>query len=148
MASRDGLVPILLGVVGLLVFAGGMTGIVVAVQRWRRERRAAVSHRSAIGRIVDRYLPRGSEPHPEGPRYTIDFTAGDGRVVRFIADSVGVTPKKVGDDVEVLYNPARPEDAFVRGGNRATAYILGIGGFVFTIVGLLMALAGLEQALR
>ena len=148
MADHGGLVPILLGAVGLLAFAGGMTGIVVGVQRWRRERRAAVSHKSAIGQIVNRYLPSGSAPHPDGPQYTIDFTAGDGRGVRFIAGSVGFAPKKVGDDVEVLYNPARPEDVFVRGGDRATAYILGIGGFVFTIVGLLIALAGLEQALR
>jgi len=28
-------------------------------------------------------------------QYANDFTAGDGRVVRFIADSVGFAPKKV-----------------------------------------------------
>jgi hypothetical protein len=34
--ADHGLVPILLGAVGLLAFAGGMTGIVVASDRARR----------------------------------------------------------------------------------------------------------------
>ena len=150
LANQEGagLVPILLAVAGLVGLGGGLTAIVAAVLRWRRGRRAALAHTAATGRIADRYLPSGSARHSDGPQYTIDFTTADGRVVRFTTDSVGLSPRKVGDDVDVLYDPAAPADAVVRGGERTAAYLLGIGGIVFTIVGLLMALAALDQMLQ
>lgn len=149
MADHDGLglIPLLLGTAGLMGVAGGVTAVVAAVRRRRRELRAAVAHRAATGRIVDRFLPSGSAVRADGPQYTIDFTTADGQVVRFVTDSVGLTPRSVGDGVDVLYNPADSKDAFVRGGERAAAYLLGIGGVVVLIVGLVMALAALDRML-
>jgi Protein of unknown function (DUF3592) len=137
--------PILLGFFGLAMLAGGLAASFGAVRRWRRETRGALAHTLATGRIVSRYIPPGGSTYSEGPRYTIDFTTPDGRVTRFDTDSVGLAPRNVGDTVPVLYNPADPEDAFVRGGERVAAYLLGIAGVIFTIVGLLMSLAALDQ---
>jgi hypothetical protein len=139
--------PILLGFFGLAVLAGGLAASFGAVRRWRRETRGAAAHTLATGRVVYRYIPPGSSTYNDGPRYSIDFTTPDGRVTRFDTDSVGFAPRNVGDSVPVLYNPADPEDAFVRGGERVAAYLLGIAGVVFTIVGLLMSLAALDQVL-
>jgi hypothetical protein len=139
--------PILLGLVGLAMLAGGLAASFGAVRRWRREARGVLAHAPATGRIVSRDIPPGSSTYTEGPRYTIDFTTPDGRIARFDTDSVGFAPRDVGDSVPVLYNPADPEDAFVRGGERVAAYLLGIAGVIFTIVGLLMSLAALEQVL-
>jgi len=139
--------PILLGLVGLAMLAGGLAASFGAVRRWRRETRGVHAHAPATGRIVSRDIPPGSSTYSEGPRYTINFTTPDGRVMRFDTDSVGFTPRSVGDSVPVLYNPANPEDAFVRGGERVAAYLLGIAGVIFTIVGLLMSLAALDQVL-
>ena len=77
---------------------------------------------------MDEYIPAGSSNHPDPPRYTIDFVTAAGRVVRFNTDSVGFAPRNVGDAVPVLYNPADPDDAFVRGGERVAAYLLGMPG--------------------
>ena len=139
--------PILLGLVGLAMLAGGLAASFGAVRRWRREARGVLAHAPAMGRIVSRDIPAGSSTYSEGPRYTINFTTPDGRVARFDTDSVGFAPRNVGDSVPVLYNPADPEDAFVRGGERVAAYLLGIAGVIFTIVGLLMSLAALDQVL-
>jgi len=68
--------------------------------------------------------------------------------VRFVTDSVGFAPKPVGASVDVRYDPANPQDAFVRGGERTTAWILSVAGVVFVLVGLLAALAGLDLAMR
>ena len=139
--------PILLGLFGLAMLAGGLAASFGAVRRWRRETRGALVHTLATGRIVSRYIPPGSSTYSEGPRYTIDFTTPDGRVARFDTDSVGFAPRSVGDSVPVLYNPADPADAFVRGGERVAAYLLGVAGVIFTIAGLLMSLAALDQVL-
>jgi len=93
------------------------------------------------GRVIDRYLPPGSATGTNPPRYTIDFTAADRRVVRFITDSVGWKPKQVGDTVDVLYNPADPEDACVRGGEPVAAWLFTTAGVIFTIIGLFMTLS-------
>jgi hypothetical protein len=140
-------IPILIGVVGLVVLAGGLATSFGAVRRWRREKHGALVHTLASGRLVDRYIPAGSSNHPDPPRYTVDFVTAAGRIVRFNTDSVGFAPRNVGDAVPVLYNPADPDDAFVRGGERVAAYLLGIAGIIFTIVGLLMALAALDQVM-
>ena len=146
MIEKSG-IPILLGVVGLAVLAGGLAASFGAVRRWRRERHGARRHTLAAGRVADRYIPAGSSDHPDPPRYTVDFTTAAGQVVRFNTDSVGFAPRNVGDAVPVLYNPADPDDAFVRGGERVAAYLLGVAGIIFTIVGLLMALAALDQVM-
>lgn len=140
-------IPILIGVVGLVVLAGGLAASFGAVRRWRRERHGALVHTLATGRVIDRYLPAGSSNDPDPPRYTVDFITAAGRTVRFNTDSVGFAPRNVGDSVPVLYNPADPEDAFVRGGERVAAYLLGIAGIIFTIVGLFMAMAALDQVM-
>jgi hypothetical protein len=129
------------------MLAGGLAASFGAVRRWRREARGVLAHAPAMGRIVSRYIPPASSTYGEGPRYAIDFTTPDGRVTRFDTDSVGFVPRNIGDTVPVLYNPADPEDAFVRGGERVAAYLLGIAGVIFTIVGLLMSLAALDQVL-
>jgi len=139
--------PILLGLVGLAMLAGGLAASFGAVRRWRRETRGVLAHVPATGRIVSRDIPPGSSTYSEGPRYTINFTTPDGRLTRFDTDSVGFAPRSVGDSVPVLYNPADPEDAFVRGGERVAAYLLGIAGVIFAIVGLLISLAALDQVL-
>ena len=139
-------IPILIGVVGLVVLAGGLAASFGAVRRWRREKHGALVHTLASGRVVDRHIPAGSSNHPD-PRYTVDFVTAAGRAVRFNTDSVGFAPRNVGDAVPVLYNPADPDDAFVRGGERVAAYLLGIAGIIFAIVGLLMALSALDQVM-
>jgi len=63
--------------------------------------------------------------------------------VRFITDSVGWKPKQVGDTVDVLYNPADPEDACVRGGEPVAAWLFTTAGVIFTIIGLFMALSAI-----
>lgn len=138
-------IPILIGVVGLVVLAGGLAASFGAVRRWRREKHGALVHTLASGRVVDRDISAGSSNHPDPPRYTVDFVTAAGRVVRFNTDSIGFAPPNVGDSVPVLYNPSDPNDAFVRGGERVAAYLLGIAGIIFTIVGLLMALAALDH---
>lgn len=129
------------------MLAGGLAASFGAVRRWRRETHGVLAHAPATGRIVSRYIPQGSSTYSEGPRYTIDFTTPDGRITRFDTDAVGFAQRTVGDSVPVLYNPADPEDAFVRGGERVAAYLMGIAGVIFTIVGLLMSLAALDQVL-
>ena len=139
-------VPLLLGVTGLIVLTGGITSLVEAVRRFRRERRGAVGYSAATGRVIERYLPQASSQQVSSPSYTIDFTAADGNVVRFITDSVGWGPRPVGASVQVLYNPATPDDAFVRGAMRVAAYLFAVAGVIFTLVGLLMALSALDLA--
>src|SRR5262245_19170335 len=95
---------ILLGLFGLAMIAGGLAASVGAVRRWRRETRGALAHTLATGRVVSRYMASGSSTYSEGPRYTIDFTTPDGRMTRFETDSVGLSPRDVGDAVPVLYN--------------------------------------------
>ena len=141
-------VHILLGVTGLLVVAGGITGFVTAVIRWRRGQRAAVSYAPATGRVTSRYLPPGSAPSTGGPSYTIEFKTSDGRTVSFSTDSVGMMPKNVGDNVDVLYDRDQPDEAVIRGGERKAAFIFGISGFIFTIIGLLLLLGALDVASR
>jgi uncharacterized membrane protein YphA (DoxX/SURF4 family) len=135
------LVPILLAVAGLGSLTGGIACIIGAVRRRRRGQRAAQTFTPAIGRVIDRYLPPGSATGTNPPRYTIDFTAADRRVVRFITDSVGWKPKEIGDTVDVLYNPADPEDACVRGGEPVAAWLFTTAGVIFTIIGLFMTLS-------
>jgi hypothetical protein len=80
-----------------------------------------------------------------------EFTSAGGRLVQFTTDSVGrvlAAPVDVGDQVDILYNPANPQDAIVRGGERTAAYLFGTSGFVFTVIGLLMALSALDLYLR
>jgi hypothetical protein len=137
------LVPILLAVAGLGSLAGGIAALVGAVRRRRRGQRAALTFTPATGRVVKRYLPTGSAPGNPSPSYTIDFTAADRQAVRFVTDSVGWKPKEIGDTVDVLYNPAAPEDACVRGGEGVAARLFAIAGVVFTIVGLFMAFSAL-----
>src|SRR5262245_43125139 len=131
---------ILLPLVGLVVLAGGIAALVGAVIRWRREKRAARTYVSVQGRIIKRYIPPGSSTRNDGVSYTIDFATGDGKTARFETDSVGVTPRNVGDVVEVLHDPADPEKAIVRGGERLAAYLLTIAGVIFTLIGLLISL--------
>ena len=137
------LVPILLAVAGLGSLTGGIAALVGAVRRRRRGQRAAQTFTPATGRVVDRYLPTGSAPGNPSPSYTIDFTAADRQAVRFVTDSVGWKPKQIGDTVDVLYNPAAPEDACVRGGEPVAAWLFTIAGVIFTIIGLFMALSAI-----
>jgi hypothetical protein len=141
------IIALLICLAGLFAFTGGSIALVVARRRFRRERLAEGTHAGATGRIAERYIPATRTPGSHGPRYTIDFTAG-GVPVRFVTDSVGFAPKPVGASVDVRYDPANPQDAFVRGGERTTAWILSVAGVVFVLVGLLAALAGLDLAMR
>jgi Protein of unknown function (DUF3592) len=118
------------------------------VRRWRREKRGAMGHALAAGRVVKRYIPPGSSGGPDSPSYTIDFRTADGRAVSFTTDSVGFRPKNVGDTVPVLYNSTDPDDAFVQGGERVAAYMFAVAGLIFTVVGLLMTLSALDLATR
>ena len=136
------LVPELLGIVGLLTLAGGTVAITGAVPRWRRERSTTPGRMAATGRIVGCYLPPGSVVHAEGPRYTIEFTTSDGRVMRFVTDSIGLVPRPVGSTVDVLYEATNPDAAYVRG-ERSAAYVLGVAGVIFTAVGALVRRAAL-----
>lgn len=141
-------VILLLGVAGLLAFSGGVAALIGGLRRWRRERKAAATHLPAIGQIVERYLPPGSAPHPDPVRYVVDFTTPDDRAVRFVTDSIGLMPKNVGQSVNVLYLAADPQQAIVRGGERAAAILLAIGGCVLSVFGLLLALSALDQMMR
>ena len=67
----------------------------------------------------------------------------DRKAVRFTTDSVGWKPKQIGDTVDVLYDPATPEDAVVRGGEPVAAWLFTIAGVIFTIIGLFMALSAI-----
>ena len=137
------LVPILLAVAGLGSLAGGIAALVGAVRRRRRGQRATQAFTPATGRVIDRYLPPGSATGTNPPSYTIDFTAADRKAVRFTTDSVGWKPKQIGDTVDVLYDPATPEDAVVRGGEGVAAWLFTIAGVIFTIIGLFMALSAI-----
>ena len=136
-------VPILVAVAGLGSLTGGIACIIGAVRRRRRGQRAAQTFTPATGRVIDRYLPPTSATGNSPPRYTIDFTAADRQVVRFVTDSVGWKPRQIGDTVDVLYDPATPEDAVVCGGEPAAAWLFTIAGVIFTIVGLFMALSAI-----
>jgi hypothetical protein len=141
-------IALLIGVAGLVALAGGTIALGVARRRFRRERLADATHTGALGRIAERYIPATRTPGSHGPRYTIDFTTADRTPVRFVTDSVGFGPKPVGAAVDVRYDPANPQDAFVAGGERTTAWILSVVGVVFTLVGLLVVLSALDLALR
>jgi hypothetical protein len=56
--------------------------------------------------------------------------------------------KNVGDNVDVLYDRDKPDEAVIRGGERKAAFIFGISGFIFTIIGLLLLLGALDVASR
>jgi hypothetical protein len=138
------IVPIAFTLAGLMGVIGGVAGLVAAWRRWRREQRATDTHRVTTGRVVERYLPRGSQSIPAAPSYTIEFTTPAGQAVRFSTDSVAATPQDVGSLVDVRYDPSHPEDAFVRGGERLAAIIFGMAGAVFGCIGVLMLLTALE----
>lgn len=141
-------IPLLLGWFGLASLAGGLAASVGAVRRWRREKRGAIGHALATGRVVKRYVPLGSSGRPDPPSYTIDFKTADGRATSFSTDSVGFRSKDVGDTVPVLYNLTDPDDAFVQGGERVAAYVFAVAGIIFTVAGLLMTLSALDLATR
>ena len=139
-------VALLIGVVGLVTLAGGLAACVAAVRRGRREKHAALTHTSATGRVVERYVPPHGSTYSKGPRYTIEFSGPEGKPVRFITDSVGWQPKNVGNDVDVLYDPRNPEQAIVRGGERIAAILFAVAGVIFTLLGLLFTLSAIDLA--
>jgi Protein of unknown function (DUF3592) len=108
-----------IGIVALVAVVLTAVGVVFAVrgfQGLRSTRRFVASSASATGTVTDSvgrwYRTIGDEPgfsrlsHP-----VVRFITGDGRTVEFESQAGSNLAPKVGQQVTVLYDPLKPEEA-------------------------------------
>ncbi|MBX6314157.1 MAG: DUF3592 domain-containing protein [Isosphaeraceae bacterium] len=138
LITRSSFPPILLFLGGLFALIG--LGLLVGAS-WSYDstRRFAAGAATATGTVTEMVRREGREPG-DSPTYAprIRFRTARGRTVEFIGTPISNRPAySVGDEVRVLYDPARPERASVAGflALWGIALILGGIGALFTAVG-------------
>lgn len=120
-----------LSVVGRVFLVLGLVALAIALTFALIERGAGRTA-SATGTIV-----------AFAPNAVVAFDVPDGRTVQ-VTTSVRSTTLRLGDRMDVAYDPARPEDGRLDGmvGRWFAAGLAGIFGVCFTLVGLGLSLAG------
>ena len=76
----------------------------------------------------------------------VEFTTAEGRTLKVECLANSQIQHPVGAVVPVFYDPARPEEAGIVGGDRLGLYLLVGFGIAVTGMGLLMLLGGLIAA--
>ncbi len=102
--------------IGILVLVNGFIALMVALTLWFGWRgvRLAREGESTIGHVVD--MEESSDGEGGCCVYSpiIEFTAPNGRPVRFESSNASSPPAyRIGQEVEVLYNPNDPNDASI-----------------------------------
>ena len=131
------LIPLVLGVVGAVF-------LVVGVRKFVRTRRFVNQASSATGTVTD-VKSRISRSHTsDGPRVrtlrypVVRFQTQDGRTVEFESETgTNTFSQKPGEQVEVLYDPLKPEQARIK-----TFMMLWFGPLIFSVVGFFLFVFG------
>ncbi len=136
------LIPLVLGVVGAVF-------LVVGVRNFVRTRRFVNQASSATGTVTD-VKSRTSRSHTsDGPRVrtyrypVVRFQTQDGRTVEFESETgTNTFSQKPGEQVEVLYDPLKPEQARIK-----TFMMLWFAPLIFSVVGFFLFVFGLLSGL-
>jgi hypothetical protein len=131
------LVPVVLGVAGAVF-------LVVGVRNYLRTRRFVNQASSTTGTVTD-VKTRTSRSHTSsGPRVStyrypvVRFQTQDGRSVEFESETgTNTFSQKPGEQVEVLYDPLRPEQARIK-----SFMMLWFGPLIFSVVGFFLFVFG------
>jgi Protein of unknown function (DUF3592) len=123
--------------VPLALAAVGAVFLVLGVRNFLRTRRFVNQSSSATGTVTD-VKTRTSRSHTgDGPRLrtyrypVVRFQTQDGRTVEFESETgTSGFSQKPGEQVEVLYDPMRPEGARIK-----TFMMLWFAPLIFTVVG-------------
>ena len=137
-------------VTGILIMLVGVSffgiAIILGWRKWARLRRftkttGVVLH---VESQVDPLDERSSTLY----RPTVRFQTADGRVVDHTPATSNNIASRVGQSVEVHYDPTQPTEALIGGGFRLwfNLLVLGIAGIVFFIVGLFFGMLSLAFA--
>jgi len=130
---RHYLLPMILLLIGmvLLVYSG-----VAMYSSWSFVRNAESTYGNVVSERWVYGWPEILADEGETRMVTVEFrTADSGRVIRF---EVGDSKLRLGEQVEVIYNPARPSQAEINEGWLDLFQIIGLGfGITFGIWGLL-----------
>ncbi len=131
------LVPVVLGVAGAVF-------LVVGVRNYLRTRRFVSQASSTTGTVTD-VKTRTSRSHTSsGPRVStyrypvVRFQTQDGRSVEFESETgTNTFSQKSGEQVEVLYDPLKPEQARIK-----SFMMLWFGPLIFSVVGFFLFVFG------
>ncbi len=131
------LIPVVLGVVGAVL-------LVVGVRNFVRTRRFVSQASSTTGTVTD-VNTRTSRSHTSsGPRVStyrypvVRFQTQDGRSVEFESETgTNTFSQRPGEQVEVLYDPLRPEQARIK-----SFMMLWFGPLIFSVVGFFLFVFG------
>ena len=130
-------IPLVLGVVGAVF-------LVVGVRNFVGTRRFVNQASSATGTVTDVKSRTSRSPTGDGPRVhtyrypVVRFQTQDGRTVEFESETgTNTFSQKPGEQVEVLYDPLRPEQARIK-----TFMMLWFGPLIFSVVGFFLFVFG------
>ena len=128
----------------LVLAVGGAVFLVLGVRNFVRTRRFVSQASSATGTVTD-VKTRASRSHTgDGPRVStyrypvVRFQTQDGRTVEFESETgTNTCSQKPGEQVEVLYDPLKPEEARIK-----TFMMLWFGPLIFSVVGFFLFVFG------
>jgi cytochrome c-type biogenesis protein CcmH/NrfF len=131
------LVPVVLGVAGAVC-------LVVGVRNFVRTRRFVNQASSTTGRVTDVKTRTRRSHTSSGPRVStyrypvVRFQTQDGQSVEFESETgTNTFSQKPGEQVEVLYDPLRPEQARIK-----SFMMLWFGPLIFSVVGFFLLVFG------
>jgi hypothetical protein len=127
-----------------LLSAGGAVFLVLGIRNFLRTRRFVSRASSATGTVTD-VKTRTSRSHTgDGPRVrtyrypVVRFQTRDGRTVEFESETgTSSFSQGPGEQVEVLYDPLKPEEARIK-----TFMMLWFGPLIFVVLGFFMFVFG------
>jgi hypothetical protein len=130
-------IEILWLLVPLALAAAGAVFLVLGVRSFLRTRRFVSQATSATGTVTDVQTRTSTSHTGDGPRLrtyrypVVRFQTQDGRTVEFESETgTSGFSQKPGEQVEVLYDPLKPEEARIK-----TFMMLWFAPLIFTVVG-------------